>query len=202
MESYVKVFIFMILLYAVIVGLAASLMRARLTHRILRLPRLNWEWLVFISVIPQVFAFYISFSAQFIPDSILPGIQILSMAGLVLFALKNVLAPGFWALGLGLLCNFLVITSNGGWMPISVDTLQRMVPARSQDYWTVGSRLGFSKDRIMDTGGTHLVWLSDKFTLPPGLPQNVVFSLGDVFISIGAFLLLWSLSRNEEKENT
>jgi hypothetical protein len=53
---------------------------------------------------------------------------------------------------------------------------------------------------IMAPADTRLAWLSDRFTLPAGLPQNVAFSLGDVFLSIGAFLLLWSLSRNEVKE--
>lgn len=201
MESYPGVYSSMILIYAVIVGLAATLVRARLIHRNLKIPHFYWEWLVFISVIPQIVTFYIPLSAQHIPESFIPAIQIVSMSGLVIFAFKNVFSSGFWALGLGLLSNFLVILSNSGWMPISPDTLLRMMPSRSQDYWTIGSRLGFTKDRIMNPTDTRLVWLSDRFTLPPGLPQNIAFSLGDVLIAFGAFLLLWSLSRKEEKEN-
>jgi len=192
----------MILLSAVILGLAATLVRARLTHRTLKLTQLKWEWLVFVCVIPQIFAFYLPSTARYIPESILPVIQILSMFGLVVFALYNFLAPGFWALGFGLICNFLVILCNGGWMPISVDTLQRTLPSHPVDYWTIGTRLGFTKDLVLMPANTRLVWLSDRFTLPPGLPQNIAFSLGDIFISIGAFFLLWSLSRKEVKETT
>jgi hypothetical protein len=192
----------MILLYAVLIGLATTLVRARLTHRTLKLTHLNWEWLVFISVIPQVLAFYFPSTGQLIPDSILPVLQILSMFGLVVFALLNIFAPGFWALGIGLFCNFLVILCNGGWMPISIETLKRMMPSRPEDFWTIGSRLGITKDLILSPADTQLAWLSDRFTLPPGLPQNIAFSLGDIFISIGTFFLLWSLSRKEEKEKT
>lgn len=190
----------MILIYAVILGLAATLVRARLTHRTLKLSRLKWEWLIFISVIPQILAFYIPSIGKIIPLSILPILQILSMLGLVVFTLANIFAPGFWGLGLGLICNFLVILFNGGWMPISMETLKRMMPSRPEGFWTIGSRLDFTKDRIMNPADTRLVWLSDRFTLPPGFPQNIAFSLGDIFISIGTFFLLWSLSRNEEKE--
>jgi hypothetical protein len=200
MDSFFDAINFMILLYAVFLGLAATLLRARLTHRTLKLIHLNWEWLVFVSVLPQILAFYIPSIGQYIPNSILPVLQILSMFGLVVFTLLNFFAPGFWALGMGLTCNFLVILCNGGWMPISVETLQRMMPSRPEDYWTIGSRLGFTKDRIMASADTQLIWLSDRYTLPIGLPQNIAFSLGDIFISVGVFFLLWSLSRKEEME--
>ncbi|HEX7557517.1 MAG TPA: DUF5317 domain-containing protein [Leptolinea sp.] len=185
---------------AVALGLAATLLRARLTHRTLKLIGLRWEWLVFVAAIPQVLAFQIPFIGQWIPESIIPIIQVLTMFGLLVFAVINIVAPGFWALGFGLLCNFLVIVFNGGWMPISVETLKRMSPFRPEDYWVIGSRLGFTKDRILAPMDITLIWLSDRYTLPSWLPQNIAFSLGDIFISIGAVFLLWSLSRNFEKE--
>lgn len=190
----------MILLIAVTLGLAATLVRARLTHRTLKFARMKWDWLVIVCVFPQILAFYLPAVGKIVPDWIIPIIQISSMLGLVAFSLANFFLPGFWALGLGLMSNFIVIALNGGWMPISVETLLRMFPNRTADHWIVGSRLGLTKDMIMAPADTRLAWLSDRFTLPAGLPQNVAFSLGDVFLSIGAFLLLWSLSRNEVKE--
>ncbi|GAP22002.1 DUF5317 domain-containing protein [Leptolinea tardivitalis] len=203
MESNRSDLLHMILLFAVILGLAATLLRARLTHRTLKISSLKWEWLVILSVIPQILAFYVPSTGKYLPESILPVLQILSMFGLLVFGVINFLTPGFKALSLGLACNFLVILSNGGWMPISVETLKHMMPAHPEEYWTIGERLGLTKDRILLPAETHFVWLSDRFTLPPGLPQNIAFSLGDIFISIGAFFLLWSLSRKEdEKEKT
>jgi hypothetical protein len=190
----------MILLIAVTLGLAATLVRARLTHRTLKFDPLKWDWLVIVCVIPQILAFYLPAVGKLIPDRTIPFIQIASMLGLVLFSLANFFTPGFWALGFGLLSNFIVITFNGGWMPISVETLQRMFPNHPADYWMIGSRLGSTKDLIMAPANIQLPWLSDRFTFPAGLPQNVAFSLGDIFLSIGAFLLLWSLSRKEVKE--
>jgi hypothetical protein len=192
----------MILLIAVTLGLAATFVRARLTHRTLKFAQLKWDWLVIVCVIPQVLAFYLPAVGKLIPDQFIPYIQMASMLGLVLFSLANFFIPGFWALGFGLMSNFIVITANGGWMPISVETLQRMAPNRAADYWTIGSRLGQTKDLIMAPSDTRLAWLSDRFTLPAGLPQNVAFSVGDVFLALGAFLLLWSLSRKEVKEIT
>ena len=190
----------MILLWTVLIGLAATILRARLNHRTLKLVKLRWEWLVFVSVIPQIFMFQIPATAKWFPESIVPVIQVTSMTGLVAFAVINSFAPGFWALGFGLISNFLVIVRNGGWMPISVETLVRMDSHHPIDFWVVGSRLGYTKDRIFAPAETNLGWLSDRFLLPQWLPVNIAFSLGDIFISIGALLLLWSLSRKEMEE--
>jgi hypothetical protein len=191
----------MILLIAIVIGLAATILRARLSHRTLKLKNLRWEWLVFISVIPQIFLFQIPITAKLIPESLVPIAQIISMVGLLVFTSVNLLSPGFWALGLGLISNFLVIVLNGGWMPISVDTLTRMVPDRSPEFWIIGTRLGFSKDRILSPGEINLIWLSDRLVLPQWIPLHIAFSLGDIFITIGTLILLWSLSNPvKEKE--
>jgi len=189
----------MILLLAVIIGLAATLVRAKLTHRTLIMPHIHWEWLVFVSVVPQILAFNVPYTARLIPDDLIPAIQIFSMSGLIIFAMVNVFLPGFWALLAGLLSNFIVILLNGGWMPISIETVRQISPSRPDDFWTIGDRLGFTKDRIFSASDINLPWLSDRFTLPPGLPQNLAFSVGDIIISIGAIFLLWSLSREEKR---
>ena len=191
----------MILLLAIVIGLLATLIRARLNNRTLILPPFRWEWLVFLSVIPQVFVFYIPTIGQWVPEWTIPIIQIISMAGLLIFTTVNLTKPGFWALGVGLLSNFLVIVLNGGWMPIHPQTLKRMVPAQPIEFWEIGTRLGFTKDRIMTYDQTNLAFLSDIFTLPQWIPYKVAFSIGDVLISIGVIILLWSLSSNTRRKN-
>jgi hypothetical protein len=191
----------MILLWAIVIGLVATLLRARLTHRTLKLTHLRWEWLILVTVIPQIFLFQIHATAKLVPESVVPIIHVVSMAGLLIFAIRNITRPGFWALGLGLLGNFLVIILNGGWMPISVETLSRMGTGHLDSFWVIGSRLGHGKDRIMPLENTNLAWLSDRLILPKWIPLDIAFSMGDIFITIGTILLLWSLSsNNKEKE--
>jgi len=190
----------MILLWAVVIGLAATIVRARLTHRTLKLRNLRWEWLVFVSVIPQILLFQVPAIGKWVLESIVPIVQIVTMVGLVIFASANVTAPGFWALWLGLMGNFLVIVLNGGWMPISAETLVRIMPRSPGEFCGIGTRLGYTKDRIMAPAEINLAWLSDRLVLPHWFPLQIAFSLGDIFISIGTIILLWSLSRKEKEE--
>lgn len=190
----------MILLLAVMVGLAATLLRAGIYKRTLKLPKLRWEWLVFVAVLPQVLVFQVPTVSRLVPEGIIPVIQIASMLGLLIFTAINLFAPGFWALGSGLCSNLLVIAVNKGWMPIHPETLKRLEPAIPVSTWEIGTRLGYTKDRILAATDTKLAFLSDIFVLPQWFPYKFAFSIGDIFISIGALLLLWSLSRKEKEK--
>ena len=82
-------------------------------------------------------------------------------------------------------------------MPISPETVTHLVPNAPQDAWQIGERLGYSKDIILDIYQTRLWQLSDRFMLPDWISYRVAFSIGDVFIAIGAFWLMWSLGNSK-----
>jgi hypothetical protein len=183
----------MILLVAVVLGLASGLVRANWGKRIYQPPELKWGWLVFAGFIPQFFTFSFSPTRPFIPDHWVPPILISTQFLLLIFALVNLKKTGFWALGSGLFSNFCVIVLNGGWMPIQPDVVQRLIPGDAEGIWSSGERLGFTKDLVLPIESTRLWFLDDRFILPEWLHYPVAFSFGDVLIAIGAFWLLWSL---------
>lgn len=183
----------MILLTAVIIGLAAGVIRARIGRRAYQLPDLRLEWLVLLAFVPQIIAFHIpGINTQF-PDEWIPVALIGSQIGLLVFVWFNRTRAGLLLLGVGLCLNFLVICLNGGYMPISPETVQWLLPDAPQGSWQVGHRLGTSKDIVTMVETTRLWFLSDMLRLTVSPNYRVAYSLGDVFISLGAFWLLWSL---------
>ena len=184
----------MVLLTAVVAGLIVTILRASITGRRLKSIKLKYIWLVFVSVIPQVIIFQVPSLGQVIPDGLVPVILVLSQGLLLVFAAVNITQPGVWLLGLGLLANFVAIISNRGWMPISPETVHRILPALPYDVPMVNMRLGLSKDWICYAGDINFLWLSDRFTLPRWSTYQVAYSIGDIIMAIGTIWLLWSLS--------
>ncbi len=181
----------MILLVAVVAGLLAGLARARHGRRPLRVPDLRLVWLAPVAFLPQMVAFYLPAGGRLPADSLAAAALVGSQVVLLIFAWLNRSRPGFWALGLGLALNLLVIALNGGLMPISPETAGRLMPDAAPDMLQIGHRLG--KDVVLPASATRLEWLADRFLLPPWPPYQVAFSLGDVLIALGAFWLLWAM---------
>lgn len=183
----------MILVLAVLAGLIAGLLRAALTGQSLQTPALRLAWLVPVAFLPQYLAFGLGVTRRLIPDSLailfLVGSQLLLLA----FAWANRGIPGFRLLGAGLLFNLSVILLNGGLMPISPESVTRLVPDAPEGAWQVGERLAKGKDVVLPVAQMRLAWLSDRFFLPNWIPYRVVFSFGDILVAIGAFWLLWRL---------
>ena len=98
--------------------------------------------------------------------------------------------PGFWLLGVGLLLNLTVIAANGGLMPISPETLTTVHGDDAEE--AIQSRAFGTKSVALPAEETRLEWLADRFTVPDPLPIQFAFSLGDVFLAVGAFWALWA----------
>lgn len=113
-----------------------------------------------------------------------PAIHLASYA-LLLYALWcNRRLPGDWLLLAGSALNAAVIAANGGRMPV--------MPAAVVAIGQAGQipRLAHGGDDIhsLMSATTRLPWLGDRFVLP--LLGRSVFSLGDVVIVVGLFILV------------
>jgi hypothetical protein len=191
----------LILLVAVVVGLLAGVARSQYYSRPFVVPELRLVWLAAVAFLPQWLAFFFAATRGLFTEQTASAALVTSQICLLGFGWANRRHAGFSLLIVGLLLNLAVIISNGGLMPISPETLQRLMPTRSTDSWVVGQRLGTSKDRILREADTNLAWLSDRFVLPDWLPYKVAYSVGDIFIAVGAYWFLWSAGGARQQDS-
>lgn len=189
----------MILLVAVAAGLLSGLLRAQFGKRKYSPFPLRLTWVVLGAMAAQWVIFTLPVTRSSLPETAVRWIFVLSQFALLLFGWANRKYPGFWLLSVGLFLNFLVITLNGGLMPITPETVQWLRPDAAEGSWQIGERLGYGKDIVLPRGETILWILSDHFRSFPGASYRVAFSPGDVLIALGAFWLLWSSGGSAQK---
>jgi len=167
----------MILVFAIAVGLAAGIIKARLRDEPYQPIELQQLWLILLAALPQTLVFFLPAVRERIPNQWIPFILVSTQIILLVFVWVNRKTPWIWLLGSGLLLNLLVISLNGGWMPISPETL--VSQGAPEGSWQIGSRHGYSKDLVLMKEETVLWILSDILTLPlwlssPDHPDGLV----------------------------
>lgn len=187
----------MILLPAIILGLLAGWARTRRNQSVWQLPEFRHAWVVVVFFVPQLLAFYLPVTRSQMPTPVVAACLITSQIGLLLFCLFNKNLPGIPILAAGLFLNLLVISANGGLMPLSTATAAHLIPEQALTNLIIGSRFSLgSKDILLSPEAIVFPWLSDRFVPPDWSPYRFAFSLGDILIDLGAFLLLASPSKS------
>lgn len=183
-------------LLVLIVCIAAILVlgHAWFTGRRLQLVEFRLLGLVPAAAIPQLLAFYFPATRIWMPDLLAPVILVWSQLVLLGFVLLNSRRPGMPFLGLGLAMNLVVILANGGMMPLTPQTASRL---SSITEWAAGARFGPGKSVVTSTHTTTFGMLSDRIMLPDWFPYQAAYSLGDIFIVVGALVLLWAITHGK-----
>lgn len=177
-------------LYAtVLIALLVAILRGGTIKRLAHLP-LRWSWLAIILFAAQV---YLIFWPEPRAQGLLSPralIMILSYLILIFVAWSNRSLPGVKVILLGILLNSLVIVANGGFMPVAPQTLTRVGHTHLVATLESGARVAMSKDVLLWPEQTRLWFLSDVFVIPERYPLAGSFSLGDMLIACGVFILL------------
>lgn len=181
----------MILLTAVAAGTLAGWGYARWKGIVWQPPTFKATGLVALGFLPQLLVFYLPQTRSLLPDEVASVSLVSSQLMLVLFALLNWRVSGMPVLTLGLACNLVVILANGGFMPLTVDAASRLVSQAVLNSLIIGERISSaSKDILLPETRILLPWLADRFVPPQNMPYRFAFSLGDVFVAVGAFWML------------
>jgi hypothetical protein len=178
-----------ILLLALGVGLVIGLGWAKWQEHPYQPPRLKYSWLAIVAFLPQFFLTYFERTQTFAPDWFVAFAVVTSQGLLFLFAWLNRLLPGMLVLIVGIVLNLTVMIANGGFMPINPHTAEQVVGTERMVAIEPGSRIGY-KDILLRPNETHLELLADRFLPPAGFPYKVAFSIGDIFIAVGACWIL------------
>ena len=180
----------MILILGIAAGWLAGSIRTLITGKPYHIPDLSQIWLVFAAVIPQLLIFQNHSTSGWFSDQAAAVILVITQLALLVFIWFNRDKTGILILGLGLFLNLLVITLNGGLMPLSPHTAAVLYPDLPFSTWEIGTRPGWSKNILLWPENTHLAWLSDSILLPDWSPWAKALSPGDLLIVLGAFWLL------------
>jgi hypothetical protein len=146
-------------------------------------------WLVPVALLPQVLTTYMPTIAGNGTGGAASAALPFSLLIFLVFVWLNRSLPGMPVLLAGLLLNLLVISANGGWMPISPQTASHLPGGGDAGGFAPGNRFG-AKDVLLMPGATRFEFLADRFLIPAWLHYPTAFSLGDVFVAAGAFWLL------------
>jgi len=147
----------------------------------------RWSWLGAAALLAQVWAVYfaaVEGTLGLTRRVVLP----LTFALLLLFALRNSHLWGLRLMALGFFLNLLVISANGGLMPVSPEEIASVNLLDRIEGVELGEAVPGSKGVLMAPREAKLWFLSDIFVFPPGSPIARVVSAGD-FLVLGGLVM-------------
>jgi hypothetical protein len=128
-----------------------------------------------------------------------PILYIYSLLILLIFMVLNLQYKGIKIAGIGFLSNLAVIVSNGGYMP---QDLLKIKLVWGQEKVELLKQFGHFYNGIIMSPNTHLNFLGDIIAIPKLKFLMGVYSIGDVFITMGIAIFIFEFlkfERNQEE---
>jgi hypothetical protein len=171
----------MFILYAIVAGLIVGV---AIGGRPANLAAISFRWapLIVLGFLAQVVLF-----SDFVAERVGaagPAIYVGTTLMVGAAVLRNIRLPGMPLIVLGALSNLAAIVANGGYMPATPEAMGALGR---------GAPTVYSNSALMPD--PNLSWLIDRFALPRWLPFTNVFSIGDVLLAAGVFVLVVSVMR-------
>lgn len=114
--------------------------------------------------------------------------------------LLNRTSPGIPLVLAGTILNLSVIAANGGYMPVTLEAIERAGHGDRILIQEGRTYVAGSKDVVLETNETVLWPLSDILVLPDDFPLAATFSVGDILIAVGVGRLAYAAVRRGAEE--
>jgi hypothetical protein len=164
----------MLLIYAVIIGIALGLITG---GKLDRLGGVRFRlWPVALAGLAFQAVLFSSPVAESV-GRLGPSLYVLSTVLVLMALVVNMRQPGIPLVITGAVLNFVVIIANGGQMPASPEAMASLISSAGLDPDTFANSVPMT--------GAVLPFLGDIFVLPRPFPFANVFSIGDVLIGVG-----------------
>ena len=159
---------------------AAILVALALGGRLTRLAgiRLRAIWLFYVAIGLQLAAFPPAFFPWTTADSVARVVWLASYGCLVAAALLNRHLRGILLVVAGMASNLIAVLANGGVMPA--------LPEAAHG----AGHMDAAKYNSVTDASPSVGWLVDRWAAPDWIPLANVFSVGDVLLAVGAFVLV------------
>ena len=176
----------MFILYALVLALVVGLANGGRLMALADL-RLRWAPLILVGFLSQIVLFSDAVAAR-VGDAG-PVLYVVSTLCVGVAVVRNLDLPGLPLIVLGAVSNMAAILANGGYMPATADALASLGKTAPTIY---------SNSAVV--AAPALAPLIDRFALPRWLPFANVFSIGDVLLAIGIFVLIVTAMRRSPSE--
>jgi hypothetical protein len=160
-------------LVALALGLALGGSLARLAELRLRAP-----WLFLAAILLQVAAFPVEGLPWRTHETAASVLWVASYALLVVAAVLNRRIAGVPVVAAGMLLNLVAILANRGTMPVGYEAMRD------------AGRSAVTQANSTAMSDPSLPWLVDRWAAPEWVPLANVYSVGDVVIAGGAFVIV------------